>query len=104
MSASGTNKRERDDTPIGIVLFVSIPEQSYFYCYSTSEGTCSEEELALLHMSVPSKRAGRVPGFGRMEDCPRGDGIDHNVWRKVPEEEVVQLRNVTRVVLGFYDE
>lgn len=108
MSALSSKRDRRDDDDDGedysVVLFISVAEEPYFYCFSIPAYMMSEEDLSDLHMSVPSARAHRVVGCVGLNDTEKGDGFDRGVWTQIPEDEVVSMRRVARVVLGFYYE
>ena len=88
-----------EESEKGLLLFISVADEPFFYCYSTPLTEIWTEELInSLNMSIPSKRIGIIPGCTEDGEFNE-DSI--SIWTNVKEEDVCQLKNVKRIVLGF---
>ena len=92
-------KKSKVDSEIPLLLFVSVPEDAVFYCWTTPLTFQMEKLIPILNLSVPSTRAGKIPGCEGVND-----EFDASVWTKVEEGDVKDLTNIGKVVLGFYYE
>lgn len=96
---SSPQKRQKLEDPI--LLFISVAEDPYFYCFSTvyDEDVWTPELIEKLNLSIPSTRENIIPGCHGHHDEFKKD-----IWTRVKEGDIPELTNIKRVVLGFYYE
>lgn len=96
-------KRVKPDTPMDntpLLLAIAIPEDPYYYAFTTPlTDAFTPKVIDTLHQSLPSqRRKGHVPG------CTDEQDFGDDIWTRVPEAQVKDLKNIDTVVLCFYYE
>ena len=94
-----TPNDDDDNTPL--LLFVSSPEEPDYYCWTTPlTDVWTEEVIKTLSMSCPSDRKDKIPGcYGLYHEFE-----DASIWTPVENADVSTLKNIGRVVLGYFYE
>ena len=95
------SKREREEN-MELLLFVAIPEDPCFYCYTAERSLFTDEHIELLSGSVPFARTGKIPGCVDPHD--NESMFDSKIWTRVQQEDVPKLVTVRTIVLGYFSE